>query len=533
MRQTIDSAFSVARGMWRYRWQAVAAGWGTALAGWLIVCFIYVPQYTARAQIYVDTETVLRPLLKGLTLDINPSEQLGLMARQMMSRPNLEHVVRDTGLERQDRSSQPLGVALENLRANITLKAERTSSDARYTNYYVLSYTNVDSELAKKVVESLINAFEKNTLADIRQDAVRAKRFLDMRIEEHKERLAASELRLRQYKRQHVDVLPQGGRAYFERLTSERSVLAEIELEIRQTGSRLDKIRAQLDSTPAEIRAISRDGEPIQSPVESRYLTLQAKLDQLLLKFTDLHPDVVETRSIIAELEKQRAAAGVSGPTISNPLYRQLLLKSKEVEAVLAGLRTKRQAYFSRVEALQRQIETLPAIEDELLRITQDHEINQENFTTLVARRQSMTMSENVEQNSEDLRFRVIEPPNVPVDSTLDSFWRKQLGLLTGVLLVGLTAGLALPYTFSQIRPTVSSRHVLSEVTGLPVYGMITRVATSPVSLWRRMELTAFAATILMIMVAYLIVLTVQFSNTYHGGAPLVSVIQRLLESGG
>ena len=524
MREMLEQVVAAARGIWRYRWQAMAAVWAILVVGLVALHVLLVPTFTARAQVYVDTETVLRPLLKGLALEVNPSEQLGLMARQLMSRPNLEQVVRETGLDRQGKDPQPIGVVMERLRKNISLKAERTSSEARYINFYVISYANPDAHQAKQVVESLIGAFAQNTLAEIRRDAERAKRFLDQQIDEHRARVDAAERRLREYKRVNVDLLPQEGQGYFQHLQTEQAALADVELEIKQTESRKRELRAQLAATPAVTRAVTEDGKPVLTPIESRLEALHAKLDQLLLKYTEAHPRVTETRASIAQLERQQQQAPGETPTMANPIHQQLEIRLKEVEGDLAGLHTRREDYARRVQALQQQIETLPAVEDELQRLTQDFKSATDSLQTLLARRQSMEMSESVGHNSEELKFRVIEPPNVPVDSTLNDAWRKQIKFMTAVLVVAIGGGIALAYLLAQIRPTIYSQRALSEFTDLPVYGVISRVDTPSWRMKRSLEMTGYGITVFLVLVAYGVALLVQFESTYGGTG--TSVVQ-------
>jgi len=531
MKQDLEQFMSIAQGMWRRRWQAIGVTWAVVLAGWTVVYLTLLPSYTARAQIYVDTETVLRPLLKGLTVEVNRSEQLGLMTRQLMSRPNLEHVIRQTGLDRQERNPEPFGVALEKLSKNVSLQAERTSSEARNSNFYVITYRNKDPELAKQVVRSLIDAFAENTLAEIRQDADRAKLYPDQQIAEHQERLEISENRLREFKRKNVNLLPRHGTSYFERLQSEQADLEKVELDIQQMESLRNALQVQLAVTPSATRALSANGQPILTPLETRLMAFEAKLDGLLLKYTEEHPDVVETRSSIRQLKEQQKGASPPAPTMPNPVYQQLALRLKDVEGQLAGLRTKREAYRERVEDLQKQIGTLPAVEDELQRLTKEYELNVENHRDLVARRQSMEMSESVGLNNEDLKFRVVEPPNVPVELALRSVWKKRLLLTTVVLLAGLSAGMVLAYALAQLRPGIFTQRALSELTGLPVYGVIPRVATFSMRLRQRLDPLAFGATGLLLMLAYATVLLIPFSSIPEFGAPAADWLRRLLAS--
>ncbi len=517
MKETVDQMIAHARGVWRYRWAAMGVAWVIVLLGWIGVFLTVSPYYTARAQIYVDTETVLRPLLKGLALEVDHNEQLGLMTRKLLSRPNLEQVLEQVGSDHQGQSFQPSGIVLDKLRSNISLESEKPSKEAKYSNVYTISYSNVNPGLAKQVVESLITAFTENTRAEIQRDAERANVFIAKQIQEYQEQLTAAENNLREFKRKHVAVLPERGGSFFERLQAATSTVRDVDLQIEEAQTRRSELQRQLEMTPAVQRAASTDGTPVLTLVETRLFDMQKKLDELLLRFTEAHPDVIEARASIAELERQKQIELRSGAprsaVASNPVYQQLELALGEIERELAGLQTKRQAYQNRVQELQQQVATLPVVEDELGRLNRHHEITKNNYQNLLSRKQSMDISKNVEQSTEGEKFRVIDPPNVAVESTRSAIRRQQLLLTTGVLVAGLGGGLGLAFLLSQFRPAVYSQRALSELTGLPVFGVIPRVSTRSTHLRGILGLLGFAVVGVTMLLAYGVTLFIQLSS--------------------
>ena len=64
------------RGSWRFRWYALAISWALAIAGWIYVFFV--PDvYEASARVYVDTQSALRPLLRGLAIEPDAETETG------------------------------------------------------------------------------------------------------------------------------------------------------------------------------------------------------------------------------------------------------------------------------------------------------------------------------------------------------------------------------------------------------------------------------------------------------------------------
>ena len=98
MDELIKQLLSFARGMWRFRWPGVLVAWLVALVG-VAAVFRIPDQYEASARIYVDTQSILKPLMAGLTVQPNISQQINMLSRTLLSRPNLERLVRMADLD--------------------------------------------------------------------------------------------------------------------------------------------------------------------------------------------------------------------------------------------------------------------------------------------------------------------------------------------------------------------------------------------------------------------------------------------------
>ena len=75
MQELLQQLLGYLRGMWHRRWIGLAAAWIAAIIGVAIVYRIP-EQYEASARVYVDTESLLRPLLAGLAIQPNLDQQV-------------------------------------------------------------------------------------------------------------------------------------------------------------------------------------------------------------------------------------------------------------------------------------------------------------------------------------------------------------------------------------------------------------------------------------------------------------------------
>ncbi len=98
MEEVIQEILTALRGMWRRRWIGLAVAWAVAVVGAIVL--LRIPdRYEATARVFVDTQTVLKPLMSGLAVQPNVDEQISMLARTLIARPNIEKIMRSADLD--------------------------------------------------------------------------------------------------------------------------------------------------------------------------------------------------------------------------------------------------------------------------------------------------------------------------------------------------------------------------------------------------------------------------------------------------
>ena len=260
------------------------------------------------------------------------------------------------------------------------------------------------------------------------------------------------------------------------------------------------------------------DQQTLRAPVSSRYdgriAHLQEQVDQLLLQYTDKHPDIQAIRQQMNELEQRRdeelkelaaqAAAEPSDPLAGGEpgeggVYQEIKLAMAEADAEVAGLTARVSAYQAKVAALERQVDSIPEIEAELKRLDRDYGLNKQQYDELLKRRESARLSQEVDQQADDVKLKVIDPPRVP----LLPVGPNRIQVMTMVLVAALGAGVSFAFLLSQINPRFYSGEELKEITQLPVLGTVSLVFSERQRTERRMELSVFALTLIGLISIY------------------------------
>ena len=230
MQEIVAQILIILRGAWRYRWQGAAAAWVIAIAGWIGVQFIP-DKYESRTQVYVDTESLLKPLLTGLAVNRDVMSQVAMMQAVMLSRPNIEKVAQQNDLLLEAKSQRDVEEVIDDLAKKI--KLDRPSG-LNTQDTFVVSYEDKNPKVAHGVVRSLLDTFMEGSLGLKRSDAGVAQRFLQGQITEYESRLTEAEQRLASFKQQNVGLLPGFGGDYYQRLEAETGTLQQMQQRFSQ-----------------------------------------------------------------------------------------------------------------------------------------------------------------------------------------------------------------------------------------------------------------------------------------------------------
>jgi len=481
----------------KYRWYAVVIAWTVALVGWAVVLRIP-PQYEASARVYVDTQSILKPLLSGMTTTPDLNQQVIFMRRTLLSRPNIERLMRDVDLDVKAKDSKEHDKMVDQLISQIRLGG--TERDDIYT----ISYVSDNPKLGKDVVQGLLTIFVEGSFSGKKNDSDKAVQFIDDQIKNTEEKLASAENTLKEFKIKNMGMLPGSG-DFGGQLSSATEQLNGARLELAEAEQARNAIRRQINGEPAKPGSPAIDPAMLDPELEARITTVQKTLDGLRLQYTEQHPDVVANKRLLDQLLAQKADLGKTKKRSADPgagyspMLQQLTVALSAAEARVASMRARVDEFSARVARLRSQSTTAPEIEAQLTQLNRDYDVNKSNYQRLVERRESARLSGDLSSATDMLTFRVIDPPTVPNQPS----GPNRLRLFSMVFGGALVAGLAVAFLMSQFRPTFMSQAALRDATGLPVLGAIGMNWTTEQTVRRKRRLVAVGVSVLLLLGAY------------------------------
>lgn len=486
MNHLVENVLDQVRGAWRFRWLALALAWLICLMGWAALMFIP-DAYEASARVFVDTRTTLGQVTQGIAVESNVDTQIQRVRQALLGGPQLEKVAKEASLQSAGMTPQQRQSQLIKLRDSIQIVSTGTTND-KSGGLYAISYRDMNRSQALRVVDRLLNNFVENTIGGKREGSEQAQRFLVEQIQEYERRLSTAEARRADFKKQNVGLMPGAQGGYFTRLQAEMEGSSRAQSQLGIALRRREELERQLRGEQPILPSGGGPAITLSGPNASvsgnndtatRIREAQARLDELLLRFTDKHPDVITLRNTLTELQARQqqeieavrrgdpgAAAGIG--LNANPVFQNIQLDLNRTNVEIAALRGEISSHERTMAELRKLVNTAPGVEAEFAKLDRDYDVTNAQYKALVERLERARLSEQAEATG-IVTFEVVDPPSAGFTPVSPN--RK---LLVGIiLLAGLGAGGALAYLLQQLKPVFTTSRQLKEVTGLPVLGVV------------------------------------------------------------
>jgi polysaccharide chain length determinant protein (PEP-CTERM system associated) len=497
-------------------------------------------RYGARAEVLVDTRTALKPALEGLAVEQDVSVQLNYVRASLLAGPQLRTIAQSVGIlppwlvdpGRQEE-------ALSSLRSRIVLTVQNAADTVNSggTTYGIL-YDDTNRARALQVVTILLNTLVNETLGGKREGAENAQQFLQSQVRDYEKRLRTAEDRLAGFKSSHLGQMPNEQGGYFAQLQKETDAVEEVRTKLLTAESRRTTLDSQLHgnavvSAAAPLPSVGPNGVSSGVDTVSRIAETQARLDQLLLQFTEKHPDVIAARAALAELKARRAteidslrhgdanAVAASGAS-ANPVYQSIQLALNQADVDIADLHTQLAQHESKERELRQLLNTAPQVEAEYAQLTRDYDVNKAQYTALLSSYEKARVGERAD-TAGSVRFEIVQPPTVGYRAISP---RRAL-LLAGVLLAAFAFGGALAYQLDRLRPVVGSVRTLSQLTGVTTIALVGQAFPTRAKLAFRREI--FNASIA--MACLIMAFVVELSLSWAGMRLSVPVLKHMVRT--
>ena len=453
----------------RRKWIVIFVALPILTAG-IIYCLITPKIYKTYTAVVVVPQRVPESyVVPTVTGDI--SQRIRTIMQQVTSRTNLEKVIQEFDLYPGARKQMPMEKVVEMMRKRIDVSIPKT----RVIDSFTLSYEGKNPVLIAEVLNYLSNIFIEENIRQREKQAMNTANFLNAELDKIYQKLVARENALKQYKIEHMGELPEqlpSNNAMLERLQSEYETLQE---SIRRAEDRKLMLSSQRMSRVPEA-----EGQAGHAPVPTTLSGLKARLETLQSRYTSKHPDVVEIKKRIAELEREQqkgnsdAKSREVASSGNSVLDSEIAFQIRSIETDIRHMKSDSANIREQIAMYKQRIENTPKREQELMDLTRDYDNLRQTYDSLLTRKIQAEEAAALERRQQGEQFRVIDParvPEVPVRPQV-----PRVLLIAFALAAGAGVGAALGLELLQQK--FYDPDDVEKALGLPVIAFVPLILT-------------------------------------------------------
>lgn len=466
-------------------------------------CLFWPPVYEATCLVVVQPQKVPGDIVKA-TVTTKIQERLHIITQQVLSRSRLTEIIDRFDLYPDLRTKVTPDQLADKMRQDITIKITTKQ------NYFTVNFLYTDPNIVAGVTNALAAFYVDSNLRLREEDAVGTARFLKRELERMGGQLREWETRIRSYKQEHIEELPESRDQNLLLMQQIRNRLSHVERLIQSERFRHQYIDSEIGALEwrkkkaememARLRRIgATGGGGDYGGDEATPAGIKAQINTLLLRYQPDHPDVLRLKQRLASIEaadkasRERRAQMLKAGAKPGDLPPEQVSQSRaeisainltiermgkqlaEIERNLEAFAREREEQVKLMDAVQQRLDNAPRVAEELLTITRGYQELKEAYEKMHARALEANMAANLERTQRGEQFEVIDPAEVPLEPSRPNVKRSlPVALALGLALaIGLTVGL------SYLDTSFTSVEQMEREGNLPVLVVIPPLQTT------------------------------------------------------
>lgn len=433
-------------------------------AGTIAVVSVLPKTYLSHTTILVEPQKVPSDFVKP-TVTTDANNRMQIISQEILSWTHLQRIIDQFGLYRNEPTvDRILNVLLHKgkrtqeeivdaMRKDITVETIADDEDRNHAlGAFKISYQGHDPALVQQVTRELAALFIKENVKAREQQAMGTTHFIGDQLEQARLSLVEQERRLRDFKAAHMGSLP-------EQQAANLQLLGQLQMALQVNEDARARAQSQKIYEESLLTGVTaREAEPLTPHVQSELDVRREELRRAEVKYSPLHPDVIELQAQVKKLEQGVSSPGkpaTNAPAAAPPkdlapdqIRGQIAVLDDEIKR-----RTQQETEIEeRINQMQARVEALPTVEQQMSELDRDYEIQKMNYKGLLEKKNASAMAAEMESRAEGEQLRVLDPANYPEKPYKpDVAQLSLLGMLGGIL-CGCALGLFVEFQDRSIR---------------------------------------------------------------------------------
>jgi len=444
----------------RSKWLILGCVTLSAILAWGY-CVIAPNYYRSEALIVAENQKQLENVVHEAG-EGNFEQRLFIIQREIINQDFLSDIARE--FNPYPKELEEGGEAFAVLTLTNAIKVERVKLDQAGNVFtgvsgpeaFTVSFMHQDPRTAMKVTARIAEKFIEQTIKEREYEAEGTLRFLEDEMRRIKLELEKKEEQISEFKKLHTGELPQRTDASFrslERLESEISLVNESIQRHSDRLAMLQQVVQEYQLYGSQNPAFGTASMEPPDPLFRQLKELRDKLVKLKAEFRDEYPEVILTKAEIRKVEEELVESHGTDAirpdkTPRDPYVQNLLKLQSDEKSELSLSKRRLEILQASRKDHEKRVERSPEVEQDLLVLERDYGSMKANYATLLDKRLHARVTENMEKQQKNGRFRILEPAGLPRAPSIPNRPR--------VLVLGFLFGCVLGVGFSVMRERLS-----------------------------------------------------------------------------
>jgi succinoglycan biosynthesis transport protein ExoP len=453
--------------------------------------------YQAMTTILVDPQKIPERYVAS-TVTSDPTDHLNTLKEQVLSTSRLQEIIDRDHLFPTLRRTMSREEVLDYMRKKIKIELKQGSDQG--LSSFTITYEDRDRTAVAAITNQLAASFIDWNLQVRQQQATDTTQFLSSELEQAKRSLELQESQLEAFRLKHVGSTP-------DQLEGNLQTISRLQTQLQSNAdaiSRLDEERIMLTQARSPVTAdVASLSERDRLMLDKH--RLENELWKLRREFTDTYPDVVlvkgQLQSVTARLAAMPAPSAANNAQYDSNTQARLTVITRELERH----RSQQTALEQAISSYQSKVDSVPVLETQLTELTRNYETSRQNYQSLLDKRMSAGMSQDLERKQQSEHFIVLDEAKTPEKPIRPRRVPLMLGAILGSLLLTGAAILGVQMLLGRIDSEAQLRLLLPAT--VPVLGTIPSIVSRAERRNKRIALVSTLTFCVAVCVAVLLFL--------------------------
>lgn len=427
--------------------------------------YVLPEKYEANSTIYIE-RNIIESLVKGIAMTPSIDDKIRILRDTMLSRNAVLNVLKKMDLDMRTKGDKELEKMITRYQDKTKIKIAK--------GLITVSFTHQNPRIARDYINNIINEYVEQNLSQKREEVFAASDFLKKQLDFFKDRIDQGEKKIIEFRQQQGVYISLNEGLIIKEIKDYEKAIEDLNVRKQELYGERKSIARQLKGEePYTVTMISEKGS---------LMTLENRLAQLLVKYTENYPEVIRLKAEIEALKSQNVnnttvgTDGQAGSVISaiNPIYQDLKQRLNKSDADISALTEKEKQLRTLINQKQEELRNIPVSRKKLADLEGELTSYKNVYDQLLVRLGQSEVTKQMEIEDKATTFRIIEPaiiPKVPVSPN-----RKMI-MIFGIIM-GLVGAFGLIYLIDLIDESIKTAGSLKDF-GLPILAMISRMHDS------------------------------------------------------